>query len=85
MCGNRYVLFDNKTKDELKKAEQLKELLSLVNAVVDNNGGKPYTDELFFELKVSVFFTPLCCSPWKMLMVKLKFIMPLLFLNRREH
>ncbi|KAL2231834.1 immune-associated nucleotide-binding protein 9 [Sesamum indicum] len=51
MCGNRYVLFDNKTKDELKKAEQLKELLSLVNAVVDNNGGKPYTDELFFELK----------------------------------
>ncbi|KAL0437889.1 UNVERIFIED_CONTAM: Immune-associated nucleotide-binding protein 9 [Sesamum latifolium] len=31
--------------------EPLKELLSLVNAVVDNNGGKPYTDELFFELK----------------------------------
>ncbi|KAL0351297.1 UNVERIFIED_CONTAM: Immune-associated nucleotide-binding protein 9 [Sesamum calycinum] len=51
MCGNRCVLFDNRTKDESKKAEQLMELLSFVNAVVDNNGGKPYTDDLFFELK----------------------------------
>ncbi|KAG8378501.1 hypothetical protein BUALT_Bualt08G0143700 [Buddleja alternifolia] len=55
MCGNRHVLFDNKTKDELKKTDQLKKLLSLVNSVVDNNGGKPYTDELFVELKASVF------------------------------
>ncbi|KAK4413394.1 Immune-associated nucleotide-binding protein 9 [Sesamum alatum] len=51
MCGNRYVLFDNKTKDEFKKAEQLEELLSFVNAAIDKNGGKPYTDELFFKLK----------------------------------
>ncbi|KAL3845677.1 hypothetical protein ACJIZ3_003080 [Penstemon smallii] len=51
MCGNRRVLFDNKTKDELKKSEQLNQLLSLVNEVVDKNGGRPYTDELFMELK----------------------------------
>ncbi|GFP81262.1 protein aig1 [Phtheirospermum japonicum] len=51
MCGNRFVLFDNKTKEEAKKSEQLKQLLSLVNAVVNKNGGKPYTDELFVELK----------------------------------
>lgn len=51
MCGNRRVLFDNKSKDHLKKADQLKQLLSLVNVVVENNGGKPYTDDLFKELK----------------------------------
>ncbi|KAL7118280.1 hypothetical protein ACP275_03G126400 [Erythranthe tilingii] len=51
MCGNRCVLFDNRTRDHLKKREQLKELLSLVNDVVENNGGKPYIDEVFIELK----------------------------------
>ncbi|KAL6522248.1 Immune-associated nucleotide-binding protein 9 [Orobanche minor] len=51
MCGNRCVLFNNKTKEEAKKFEQLKQLLSLVKAVVDKNGGKPYTDDLFLELK----------------------------------
>lgn len=51
MCGNRRVLFDNKTKDPLKKAGQLKQLLFLVNVVVENNGGKSYTDDLFKELK----------------------------------
>ncbi|CAA0818444.1 P-loop containing nucleoside triphosphate hydrolases superfamily protein [Striga hermonthica] len=51
MCGNRCVLFDNKTKEADKKSKQLKQLISLVNSVVDKNGGKPYTDELFIELK----------------------------------
>lgn len=50
-CGERRVLFDNKTKDERKKAEQLEQLLFLVNEVVKNNGGKPFTDEIFVELK----------------------------------
>ncbi|KAL7090001.1 hypothetical protein ACP275_12G012100 [Erythranthe tilingii] len=30
MCGNRRVLFDNKTKDEAKKSEQLKQLHDLL-------------------------------------------------------
>ncbi|KZV57104.1 hypothetical protein F511_05978 [Dorcoceras hygrometricum] len=51
MCGNRRVLFDNKTKDKSKKSEQLRQLISLVSAVVDKNDGKPYTDEIFIELK----------------------------------
>lgn len=54
MCGNRCVLFDNKTKEKDKKSEQLGQLLSLVDMVVERNGGKPYTDELFVELKVVV-------------------------------
>jgi hypothetical protein len=49
------VLFDNKTKDERKRVEQVQQLLSLVNMVIAHNGGQPYTDELFAELKVIVF------------------------------
>ncbi|CAJ2655397.1 unnamed protein product [Trifolium pratense] len=51
LCGNRCVLFDNKTKDEKKQSEQVQRLLSFVNTVVSNNDGRPYTDELFTELK----------------------------------
>ncbi|KAL7131556.1 hypothetical protein ABFS83_12G011300 [Erythranthe nasuta] len=43
MCGNRRVLFNNKTKDESEKSEQLMQLYTLLNTVADKNGGKPYT------------------------------------------
>ncbi|ESR54807.1 hypothetical protein CICLE_v10020869mg [Citrus x clementina] len=46
LCDNRRVLFDNKTKDEAKRTEQVGQLLSLVNSVIVQNGGQPYTDEL---------------------------------------
>ncbi|KAL8485873.1 hypothetical protein ACS0TY_027965 [Phlomoides rotata] len=46
----RCVLFDNTTKDESKKSEQQKELLRLVDTVVLNNGGVPYSKELFDEV-----------------------------------
>ncbi|KAL9432460.1 hypothetical protein AB3S75_027486 [Citrus x aurantiifolia] len=46
LCDNRCVLFDNKTKDEAKRTEQVRQLLSLVNSVIVQNGGQPYTDEL---------------------------------------
>ncbi|KAL8482461.1 hypothetical protein ACS0TY_028581 [Phlomoides rotata] len=49
-CGNRCVLFDNTTKDESKKSEQQKELLRLVDTVVLNNGGVPYSNELFDDV-----------------------------------
>jgi F0F1-type ATP synthase membrane subunit a len=52
---NRRVVFDNKTKDEGKKVEQVERLLSLVNRVIEQNDGQPYTDEVFAELKVIVF------------------------------
>ncbi|CAJ1978217.1 unnamed protein product [Sphenostylis stenocarpa] len=51
LCENRFVLFDNKTKDERKRFGQVQQLLSLVDMVVSRNGGRPYTDELFAELK----------------------------------
>ncbi|KAH9725261.1 Immune-associated nucleotide-binding protein 9 [Citrus sinensis] len=51
-CDNRWVLFDNKTKYEAKRTEQVQQLLSLVNAVNVKNGGQPYTNECFAELKV---------------------------------
>ncbi|KAB1210897.1 Protein AIG1 [Morella rubra] len=51
LCKNRLVLFDNKTKDESKRVEQVQQLLFLVNMVIAQNGGQPYTDELFTELK----------------------------------
>lgn len=55
------MLFDNKTKAELKRVEQVQQLLSLVNGIIMQNGGQPYTDELFTELKVLLnhtgFFT----------------------------
>ncbi|MFS7938817.1 putative AIG1-type guanine nucleotide-binding (G) domain-containing protein [Helianthus anomalus] len=50
-CGNRCVLFDNRTKDERKKTQQTQQLLSLVNTILTNMG-KPYTHETLSELKV---------------------------------
>ncbi|KAM5574966.1 hypothetical protein ABKV19_014086 [Rosa sericea] len=43
LCGNRCVLFDNKTTDESKRVEQVQQLLSLVNSVIAQNGGRPYS------------------------------------------
>ncbi|CAI8610857.1 unnamed protein product [Vicia faba] len=51
LCDNRYVLFNNITKDKEKKFEQVQQLLSLVNQVVSKNGGRPYTDELFTKFE----------------------------------
>lgn len=56
MCGNRCVLFDNKTKDARKQSEQVQQLLTLVNRVTAQNGGQPFTDQLFTELKVKNAF-----------------------------
>ncbi|OVA16331.1 AIG1 [Macleaya cordata] len=51
LCKNRVVLFDNKTKDESKRVQQVQQLLTLVNMVMVDNGGQPYSDEFFVELK----------------------------------
>ncbi|KAI3684578.1 hypothetical protein L6452_33802 [Arctium lappa] len=51
-CGDCCVLFDNKSKDESKKANQLQKLLFLVDMVARNNGGKPFT---IAELKAEKF------------------------------
>ncbi|KAL5704148.1 hypothetical protein ACHQM5_022620 [Ranunculus cassubicifolius] len=51
LCKNRCVVFNNRTKDESKKAEQLEQLLGLVNQVTEENCGKPFSDELFAKMK----------------------------------
>ncbi|PWA57767.1 P-loop containing nucleoside triphosphate hydrolase [Artemisia annua] len=51
LCGDRRVLFDNKTKDQTKKAGQVQQLLSCVKTVLEKNGGEPYTNEMFTELQ----------------------------------
>ncbi|KAH9725238.1 Immune-associated nucleotide-binding protein 9 [Citrus sinensis] len=51
LCDNRWVLFDNKTKDAPKRTEQVGKLFSLVNFVIVQNYGQPYTNEIFAKLK----------------------------------
>ncbi|TKY49789.1 AIG1 protein [Spatholobus suberectus] len=51
LCGNRRVLFNNKTKDERKRFGQVQQLLNLMNIIILQNGGQPFTNELFIELK----------------------------------
>ncbi|CAA7053826.1 unnamed protein product [Microthlaspi erraticum] len=45
------VLFDNKTHDEGKRAEQVNKLLSLVDEIKKNNNGQSYTDDMYNEIK----------------------------------
>lgn len=54
MCGNRYVVFNNRTRHEEKKAEQVIRLLVLLSEVLGKNGGLPYTNDLFRQMKVSI-------------------------------
>ncbi|XP_047326599.1 immune-associated nucleotide-binding protein 9-like [Impatiens glandulifera] len=51
LCKNRKVLFDNKTKDQDKQTLQKKNLFAMVEEVLNSNGGQPYTDEIFQEIK----------------------------------
>ncbi|KAF8105149.1 hypothetical protein N665_0162s0028 [Sinapis alba] len=51
LCGQRKVLFDNKTTDKDKKAKQLKELLAHIKDVEKQTGGKPYTDKMHRKIK----------------------------------
>jgi AIG1 family len=57
MCKNRVVLFNNKTKDKNEKISQVQQLLFYVDSVIANNGGKPFSDEIFRELKVLTNYT----------------------------
>ncbi|XP_010263099.1 PREDICTED: immune-associated nucleotide-binding protein 8-like isoform X2 [Nelumbo nucifera] len=54
LCKHRVVLFDNKTKDENKCDLQVRKLLFLVDNVINENGGKPYTNEHFIKLQKEI-------------------------------
>ncbi|VFQ69931.1 unnamed protein product [Cuscuta campestris] len=64
MCGNRKLLFDNITEDETKKDSQLRELFGLVNTMTNLNGGKPYTNEIFSELREGAIHIPIQAAGW---------------------
>ncbi|XP_047326465.1 immune-associated nucleotide-binding protein 9-like [Impatiens glandulifera] len=51
VCNNRKVLFDNRTKDQEKQTQQRKNLLAMVDQVMNSNGNRPYTNEIFQELQ----------------------------------
>ncbi|XP_020681793.2 immune-associated nucleotide-binding protein 9-like [Dendrobium catenatum] len=50
-CNNRVIVFDNTTMDMIKREGQVNELLSLVESTIMDNGGKPYSNKIFAELK----------------------------------
>ncbi|KAF5817419.1 putative AIG1-type guanine nucleotide-binding (G) domain-containing protein [Helianthus annuus] len=55
LCGNRCVLFDNRTKNKVKITSQFQKLLSsYVNMLLEANDRKPYTSEIFVERKVKL-------------------------------
>ncbi|KAI3842915.1 hypothetical protein MKW92_046698 [Papaver armeniacum] len=58
LCGNRVVLFNNKTKDEKQRVQQVESLMSLVNLLIAHNNGLPYTNELFEEMKRGASMKP---------------------------
>ncbi|CAH8312141.1 unnamed protein product [Eruca vesicaria subsp. sativa] len=51
LSSNRMVLFDNRTYDERKKAEQVHKLLSLVEKIRKTHHGEAYTDDMYHEIK----------------------------------
>ncbi|KAI3941345.1 hypothetical protein MKW92_042939 [Papaver armeniacum] len=51
MCNNRVVVFDNKTKDEKVRTEQVNRLMPQVDMVLAKNNGKPFTNEIFEEIQ----------------------------------
>ncbi|KAK0061441.1 AIG protein [Biomphalaria pfeifferi] len=46
-CGNRAVLFDNKTMEQIKKEQQLNQLLEIVKAL--SSDGHRYTNQYFLK------------------------------------
>ncbi|KAJ4828470.1 hypothetical protein Tsubulata_031337 [Turnera subulata] len=50
-CNHRKVLFENLTSNEEKKRQQRSDLLLLVNQVVNQNRGQPYTNEYIKKLE----------------------------------
>uniref|UniRef100_K3YSL3 AIG1-type G domain-containing protein n=2 Tax=Setaria italica TaxID=4555 RepID=K3YSL3_SETIT len=51
LCQNRVVLFDNMTNDRRLQEQQLDKLLDLVDSISANNGGKPFSDQMFTRIK----------------------------------
>eukprot|EP00249_Psilotum_nudum_P007141 c20337_g1_i1 orf=155-1165(+) len=55
-CGGRKLLFDNKTNDRKKKDSQLSALLHMIDTMLAENGGCPYSNDLFEKAKCALKF-----------------------------
>ncbi|EFJ12798.1 hypothetical protein SELMODRAFT_24614, partial [Selaginella moellendorffii] len=53
-CGDRKILFDNKSKDKRKLEAQRRDLLEIVDTMITANSRIPYTTEIFELAKVRV-------------------------------
>ncbi|KAK7334480.1 hypothetical protein VNO80_26237 [Phaseolus coccineus] len=51
LCGDRKILFNNRITEENKRLEQNQQLLKLVDSIIEQNDGQPFTNELFKRLK----------------------------------
>nr|KYP56630.1 Putative protein PHLOEM PROTEIN 2-LIKE A3 [Cajanus cajan] len=56
LCGNRKVLFDNRTQDKTKKLGQVQQLLNLVSMVISDNSGRPGDSMYFSFIRSYPFF-----------------------------
>ncbi|XP_072151049.1 immune-associated nucleotide-binding protein 8 [Setaria viridis] len=54
-CGERVLLFENKSNDELQLQKQLAELFDAVDSVIARNRGKPFTNQMFTQIQVVIF------------------------------
>ncbi|CAL5067962.1 unnamed protein product [Urochloa decumbens] len=50
-CGDRVLLFDNKSNDKLQLHKQLAELFDAVDSVIARNRGKPFTNQMFAQIQ----------------------------------
>lgn len=50
-------MFNNMTKDEDKKVEQVQQFLALVAKIEDRNDGKPFKGKMYREIKVKMWLT----------------------------
>ncbi|CAH8369534.1 unnamed protein product [Eruca vesicaria subsp. sativa] len=50
-CEQRLVVFNNKTKEDDKKKNQVQELLHLIDMVRKHTNNKPYTEAMYLEIK----------------------------------
>ncbi|KAG2572301.1 hypothetical protein PVAP13_7KG154000 [Panicum virgatum] len=50
-CGDRVLLFDNKSYDELKLHRQLVELFDAVDTIIARNRGKPFSNQMFAQIQ----------------------------------
>jgi hypothetical protein len=52
LCGDRVILFDNKTRDVQQQQKQLDKLLGSVDSVIQSNCGKPFSNQMFSQIQI---------------------------------